>query len=117
VPDSGYTPKAGTIAASIKAALGQNCGWVNETSKVELEVGVATPGATGLAAARAAASGGTPISSNGEPGYFAVQNGVGSAQFFIGTLWLDVSSADFTVPGDAQPVYSVVVHNQMTAGG
>jgi hypothetical protein len=117
VTDSGYAPKAGTIAAAIRAALGQNCGWVNETSKVELEVGVATPGSRGLAAARSAASGGSAISSNGEPGFFAVQNGIGSAQFFIGTLWLDVSSADFTVPQDAQPVYAVVVHNQMTAGG
>jgi hypothetical protein len=117
VPDSGYTPKPGTVTASIQAALGQTCGWINETSSVELEVAVAAPGATGFAAAKSAASGGTPISANGEQGYFAVQNGIGSAQFFIGTLWLDVSSQDFTVAADATPVYSVVVHNQLSAGG
>jgi hypothetical protein len=117
VTDSAYAPKTGTVAASIQAALGQTCGWVNETSGVELEVAVAAPGATALAAAKSAASSGTPISTNGQQGYFAVQNGVGSAQFFIGTLWLDVSSQFFTVADDAAPVYSVVVHNQMTAGG
>jgi hypothetical protein len=117
VADTGYAPKSGTVAAAIRAALGQTCGWVDETSGVELEVAVATPGATGFAAAKAAAAAGTPITANGQQGYFGVQGGVGSAQFFIGTLWLDVSSRDFTVPGDAEPVYSVVVPNQMTAGG
>jgi hypothetical protein len=117
VADTNYAPKAGTVAAAIAAAAGQTCGWINETSSVELEVAVAKPVPSTLASAKSAASTGTPISASGEQGYFAVKNGVGSAQFFFGTLWLDVSSQDFTVAGDAQPVYSVVVHNQLTAGG
>jgi hypothetical protein len=117
VADTAYAPKAGSIAASIAANLGQTCGWVNETSGVELAVGVAKPAAAVLASTKSTASSGTPISANGENGYFAVANGVGSAQFFIGSLWVDISSADFTSPSDAQPVYSVVVRNQLSAGG
>jgi hypothetical protein len=117
VADTAYAPKPGTVAAAIHAALGQNCGWINETSSVELEVGVAKPGAAALAAARTAASSGTAITASGEQGFFAVQNGVGSAQFFIGTLWLDVSSQDFISAQDANLVYPVVVQNQLGAGG
>jgi len=117
VADTAYSPKAGTVAAAIKSSEGQTCGWIDETSSVILEVGVATPGAAGLASARAAASTGTPITADGEQGYFGVANGIGSAQFFFGRLWLDVSSQDFTVPADAAAVYSVVVQNQLSAGG
>jgi hypothetical protein len=117
VPDSNYAPKPGTVAAAIKTALGQNCAWVDETSRAELEVAVAKPTPSALAVAKAAASGGTAITANGEPGYFGVKGGVGSAQFFIGTLWLDVSSVDFGSAADASAVYPIVVNNQLGAGG
>lgn len=117
VADGAYAPKAGTVAARIHSAEGQTCGWVNETSGVELEIGVATPGSSGFAAAKAAAASGTPISASGEQGYFTVSNGIGSAQFFIGTLWLIVSSGDFGAASDASTLSAVVVHNQLAAGG
>jgi hypothetical protein len=117
VVDPHYAPKAGTIAAAIKAQRGQTCGWINETSGVELEVAAATPTSSALASANAAAAHGTPISTNGEQGYFTTSGGVGSAQFFFGSLWLDVSSRDFTSADDAAAIYPVVVHNQLTAGG
>jgi hypothetical protein len=117
VADAAYTPKAGTIPAQIAAKLGQTCGWINETSSAELAIGIAAPGASALAAAKSAAATGTPISASGENGYFAVVGGVGSAQFFFGSLWMDVSSSEFTTAADAQPVYSVVIKNQLAAGG
>jgi hypothetical protein len=117
VADPSYKPKAGSIPAKIAANGGQTCGWLNESSGSLLEVAIATPTATALNAAKTAASGGTPIDANGKPGYFAVVNGVGSAQFFFGSFWLDVASGDFTAVADAQSVYPTVVQNQVTAGG
>ena len=117
VVDPTYAPKTGTVAAAVKAQLGQTCGWINETSGDILEVAIAAPTAAALAAAKSAASGGTPISADGEHGYFAVTDGIGSAQIFMGGLWLIVSSPQFFSPDDANAIFPVVVHNQMTAGG
>jgi hypothetical protein len=117
VVDPAYSPAGGSVAAQIAAELGQTCGWVNETSGHEIEVAIATPTPSTLATAKAAASSGAAISSSGKEGFFTLEHGVGSAQFFFGTLWLDVSSVDFGSAGDAKPVYSIVVKNQLTAGG
>jgi hypothetical protein len=117
VVDPSYTPKAGTLAAAVKAQLGQTCGWINESSGEVLEVAVAAPTPSNLAAAKAAASSGAAISAYGERGYFGVKGGIGSAQIFMGSLWLVVSSPDFVSASDADAVYPVVVKNQMTAGG
>ena len=117
VADPAFKPKRGSVSAAIATNSGQTCGWVNETSGSELEVAVATPTPSALAAAKSAASSGTPISTAGENGFFAVKNGVGTAQFFFGSLWLTVSSSDFTAVADAEAVYPTVVHNQLNAGG
>jgi hypothetical protein len=117
VTDTGYSPKSGTVGAQVAANSGQICGWIDETSGSVLEVAVATPLAPDLAAAKTAASGGTPISTSGENGYFTVKNGIGSAQFFFGSFWLVVSSPDFALASDAAAVYPTVVQNQLRAGG
>jgi hypothetical protein len=117
VADSAYAAQRGTIPGAIAADSGQTCGWVNETSGDKIEVAVATPLAPALAAAKSAASSGKPISAAGQQGYFAVKDGVGSAQFFIGSLWLDISSVDFATAGDAEAIYPTVVQNQLSAGG
>ena len=117
VVDPNYAPKPGSIAAAVKAQLGQTCGWIDESSGDILEVAVAAPTASAFATAKSAASGGTPISAYGEQGYFGVQDGIGSAQIFMGRLWLTVSSPGFSTPDDANAILPVVVHNQMTAGG
>jgi hypothetical protein len=117
VADPAFRPKAGSISAAIATNAGQTCGWVNETSGSEIEVAVATPTPSALASAKSAASAGTPISAAGEHGFFTVKNGVGSAQFFFGSLWLTVSSSDFAVAADAQALYPTVVQNQLSAGG
>jgi hypothetical protein len=117
VVDPSYAPKPGTVAAAVKAQLGQTCGWINESSGDILEVAVAAPTPAALAAAKKAAAGGTPISAQGEQGYFGVEGGIGSAQIFMGSLWLIVSSPEFATADDANAIFPVVVHNQMTAGG
>ena len=117
VVDPTYSPKSGTVASAVKAQSGQTCGWINESSGDILEVGVAAPTPSALAAARAAAATGAPIAAYGEQGYFGVKAGIGSAQIFMGSLWLIVSSPEFATADDADAIFPVVVHNQMTAGG
>jgi hypothetical protein len=117
VVDPSYSPKSGSVSADIAAHAGQTCGWVNETSGSEIEIAVAKPVPSVLADAKSAASTGTPISTAGEHGYFAVKHGIGSAQFFFGSLWLSISSTDFASAAEAEGVYPTVVQNQLNAGG
>jgi hypothetical protein len=117
VVDPNYAPKPDTVASAVKAQSGQTCGWIDESSGDILEVAVAEPTTSALAAAKASAATGAPISAYGEQGYFGVKAGIGSAQFFMGRLWLTVSSPEFATPDDANSIFPVVVHNQMTAGG
>lgn len=117
VADPAYSPKPGSIPAAIAAHRGQTCGWINETSRTEIEIAITSLTPDQWTAAGAAAAGGTPISAAGEHGYFAVKNGLGSAQFFFGSIWLDVSSTDFATAADAQALYPIVVQNQLHAGG
>jgi hypothetical protein len=117
VVDTAYSPQRGSIPAAIAADLGQTCGWINETSGSKIEVAITALNADQWAAAKAAAASGTPISTNGAHGFFSVKNGVGSAQLFFGSIWLDVSSAEFATADDARVLFPVVVNNQRTAGG
>lgn len=117
VRETAYVSKAGSVPALIAAVDGQTCGWLDETSGSSIEVGLAIPTTQQWTAAKAAASSGTPLDEAGHHGFFAVKDGVGSAQFFFGSTWLDVSSADFTTADDASPVYSIVLQNQLHAGG
>ena len=117
VRETAYVPKAGSVPAAIAAVDGQTCGWLNESSGSSIDVGLAIPTTAQWTAAKGAASSGTPIDEAGYHGFFAVSNGVGSAQFFFGSIWLDVSSADFATADDASLVYSTVLQNQLHAGG
>jgi hypothetical protein len=117
VVDPRYSPKAGSVSADVAADAGQTCGWINETSGTEIEIAVATPLPSDLAQAKSTASTGAPISAAGKHGFFTVKHGVGSAQFFFGSLWLVVSSDDFATDADAAAVYPTVVQNQLAAGG
>jgi hypothetical protein len=117
VRDVTYKPKPGSVPAAIASELGQTCGWVNETSGDEIEVAVTYLPVAKWNAAKTAASGGTPIDAAGSDGYFSVTDGVGSAQLFYGTVWLDVSSVDFEAPVDASALYPIVVQNQRGLGG
>jgi hypothetical protein len=116
--DGSYSPKSGSLAASMKAAAGVACGWVNETSADEIEISIELPTAAALAAAKAAAAKGTPAPASGaEVAYFSESGGVGTTQLFQGSYWIAVASVDFVAPTDAQSISSNVVTNLRTAGG
>lgn len=118
VADTGYSPKSGSLPASMKSNGALACGWINETSRVELEVTVTIGTASELTAAKSAASKGTSVHSDGaDLAYFAVSGGVGTAQLFQGSYWVAVSSADFQTSDDASTIYDVVMNNLRTAGG
>lgn len=116
-PVAGYTPAAGTLGATMVAGGAQPCGW-GLGSTASLEVVVAIPGYAAFKAAEAAASTGQVApSQRGDKIYFQVTDGVGRAQVFIGRYWIEVASAAFTTPEQAQTVYGVVVSNLRSAGG
>lgn len=113
----GYTPAAGTLGATMVAQGAQPCGWgTGPTASVE--VVVAIPTAKGLTAAKAAASTGQVAPSlRGDTVYFQVTDGVGRAQIFIGSYWIEVASATFTTAEEAEAVYDVVIRDLRSAGG
>jgi hypothetical protein len=118
VVDTGYSPKPGSLPATMKANGALACGWINETSRVELEVTVTIGTAPELAAAKAAAANGASVhTDSADLAYFAVSGGVGTAQLFQGSYWVAVSSADFQTGDDASSIYDVVMNNLRTAGG
>jgi len=116
-PVAGYTPAAGTLGATMVAGGAQHCGW-GTGSTASLEVVVAIPPAAEFEKAEAAASGGQVAPSlRGDTVYFQATDGVGRAQAFIGRYWIEVASAAFTTPEQAQTVYGVVIGNLRSAGG
>jgi hypothetical protein len=117
IPVAGYAPAAGTLGATMVAGGAQHCGW-GTGSTASVEVVVAIPTAKGLIAAKAAASTGQVAPSlRGDTIYFQVTDGVGRAQVFIGSYWIEVASAAFTTPEEAEAVYDVVIRDLRSAGG
>jgi hypothetical protein len=118
VADTAYSPKPGSLPASMKANGALACGWINETSRVELEVTVTIATASELTAAKAVAAKGASVhTDSADLAYFAVSGGIGAAQLFQGSYWVAVSSAGFPTSDDAAAVYDVVMNNLRTAGG
>lgn len=113
VANTTYTPASGSFAAQAASENGQTCGWINETSNVQLDIAVSEPNATELAAAKASASanGGLTTFDASAMQNFQTQNGSGVMQVFIGSYWVIISSADFTTASDAQPVAQTVLTN------
>jgi hypothetical protein len=111
-----YSPKAGTLGATMASDSGIACGWVNETSGEVIEIAAERPAASSLSSAKSAAAVGTVAPSSGaDAAYFALSSGVGTTQLFVGGYWAEVSSAIFESAADAQPVYSVVSGNLKAA--
>jgi len=113
VANTSYTAASGSFAAQAASENGQACGWINETSNVQLDIAVSEPNATELAAAKAfaTANGGLASFDTGGTQNFQIRNGTGVMQVFIGTYWVIISSADFTEVSDAQPVAQTVLTN------
>lgn len=101
----GYTPAAGTEAATIVEAKGLACQWVNQTSGEVVQVAVANLPSDKLTALK----NNFVMSSNSVPtygveGYFQVKDVLGIAEAFSGGYWISASSDAFYEPGDAQPI-------------
>lgn len=113
VADNAYAPASGSLAAQAAAENGQTCGWINETSNVQLDIAVSEPNATQLAAAKAAANanGGLAAFDSGGTENFQTQGGSGIMQVLIGSYWVIISSADFTTASDVEPVAQTVLAN------
>lgn len=112
VADTTYAPATGSPAAGAVADQGRACGWLDETSEVNLQISVARPATADLArlrSAAAAASDPQPIGS--ATGYFSLTSGVGQLQLFNGRYWIVISSADIGEVSDADPIAQAVVGN------
>ena len=100
-----YTPAAKTPGAKAIAHSGLACGWLQQSSKITIDLAVAHPTVSGLATLKTAASTG----SAGAPGqYFSVKNGTGELQQFVGPYWVSLSSIAFASAADAQPLMGTV---------
>jgi len=107
---AGFTPKAGTPAATAQANKGLVCGWMNQTSRETVEVSAANLPPAQIAAMKAKLNASsTPVSAFATPGYFTVSGGIGQAETFDGTFWVTARSAFFSEPGDAAQLIDTAV--------
>jgi hypothetical protein len=107
---SGFTPKAGTPAATAQTNKGLACSWMNQTSRDTIEVSVANLPPAQIAAMKAKlAASSTPVSTFAAPGYFAASGGVGQADTFDGTFWVTGRSAFFTEAPDAAQIMDTAI--------
>ena len=102
---AGYSPKAESSGAAAVTLSGLACGWVQQSSKVTIDLSVAHPGASRLESLKTAAAAG---SAEVQGQYFAVKNGVGQLQKFVGPYWITLSSIAFVSAADAQPLMITV---------
>lgn len=118
IPVPTFAPAAGSLGAAMVDAGGKPCGWGTDATTASLEVVVAIPTETELTAAKASASTGQVAHSlRSDTIYFAVADGVGRAQVFFGSYWIEVASSAFTTPDQAEAVYDLVIQDLRSAGG
>ncbi|WP_165314423.1 iron ABC transporter ATP-binding protein [Agromyces protaetiae] len=113
--DPAYAPDAAAVTAVVELG-GTACGWLNQTSGEVVEIAVATPSASALAAATSqAAMSSNPVPTYGTPpetsGFFSQSGGRGTAIVFTGRYEVVVSSAALFEPGDAQQLVASVLDN------
>lgn len=102
---------ASTPIAEVVAQQGTACQWVHESNGLAIVAGAALPGSA-LADIRAAAASGTATDAYGSgDSWFAVTDGVGTAQTFQNGLWVVVSSPLIAAPDEAAPLVNYVLGN------
>lgn len=117
--DPNYKLQSSSPAAQLVQLKGVSYGWVNETSKDQIEVAVAHPNPANFAqfdGAVASSSGEQQVPIDGAPSgtvsYFAIKDGVGSLQIFTNNgYWVVIDSKTFMEPGDAYPIATDVMGN------
>jgi hypothetical protein len=105
-----FTPDEGTAAASALAYQGVACRWENLTSGEQIDVSVAQLDEDSLTALKNAAfEDSEMVPTYGEEAYFSVEDGVGTAQVFVGLYWIVAESSGFLEPGDATELVDSVL--------
>ena len=100
-PITGWTPQAGSAAATAKSEQGIACRWQNQTSGDTIDVSVAHLDAATIESLKNdAVEKSTMVPTYGDEAYFSVSGGVGTAIVFQGEYWLVATSVDFLEPGD-----------------
>lgn len=111
-----YAPAPGTLPAEAVELDGVACGFVNQTSGVNIEFAVAHLIPEELQKAKdALVVSNDPVPTYvGEEAYFTVEDEVGQAQVFTGEYWLVARSSAFYEPGDNAGLVNSVVENLNT---
>ncbi len=107
--DSGFSPKAGSAAATAVADKGTACNWLNQTSGDTFAFAVSRPAATELASRKTTAATGTPASGLGDAAYFSTSGGVGQVDVFRGAYWLVATSVYFGSAADAKDLVTAAL--------
>lgn len=105
-----YTPVAGSVGERVAERNGTTCQWVNASSGVTIDLGVAQlpePQLTELKNETVGSSNSVPT--YGVEGYFHQEGGVGVAQAFSGQYWIVLSSSGFLEPGDVTPLVATII--------
>lgn len=110
----GFSPEAGSNAATATEYDGVACGLMNQTSGSIISIGIAAPNQVlRNQLYDAAVSQSMPVPTYGDApaieGFFTSVTGVGEAQIFTDTYWVTLSSVEFFEPGDAQNLLATVV--------
>jgi hypothetical protein len=106
---NGYTPAAGSAAASAVADGGTACNWLDQTSGDTFSVAVARPAPPQLAAIRATASAGKPGTGLGDASYFSSAANVGRIDVFSGAYWLVATSVYFGSASNASTLVTAAL--------
>jgi len=106
----GFKPEAGSEAATIVAAKGLACQWVNQTSGEVIQVAVADLPADKLTALKNSyVTSSNSVPTYGVEGYFEMDDSFGVAEAFSGSYWISARSNFFLEPGDAQPIIAAAI--------
>lgn len=86
------------------------CRWNDDDSGNDIEIGVASLDEQSITAlANHAVRESNAVPTYGSEGYFAFEDGSGTAQIFDGDHWIVLVSADFTEPGVVAPLADAVL--------
>jgi len=96
----GFTPAAGSLAATAVAESGLACQWINQTSGETIQIAVADLPSPRISELASTASSDEAIGGVGDRAYFAN----GAAQVFDGSFWVAAESTVFVTWDDAAPL-------------
>ncbi len=106
---SSFDPASNTLAARAVQDKGTVCRWMNQTSRITIDIAISNPGPTALAAAQDAAKAGSAINGVGDAAYFSVSGGIGTLQAFTGQFWVSAASPAFSSSADATTIMKSAV--------